>query len=203
MKNIAFLLFLSLCFSQITAQERFVSLEGSFSLPTGEFAEGFSYGVGANASYTYGINKRYAAVGLFGVNFFQTKDDGVFENEPQAFYYQIPIEVGIRYFPFEIKNGPYAGLLTGINFQDVFIGNQSEPVDEKDGYYSLTPEAGWFLSRNISVALRYRFTFIPERFEEESIVVEGPDGRNTLETRDVKRDEEILSYLSLQVAYNF
>jgi hypothetical protein len=189
--------------SSLFSQERFPSVEATFSLPTGEFAEGFGYGIGGNASYSHQIMERYTAVFQFGIHYFQTKEDGIFRDEPGDFYYQIPIEIGIRYFAFDVRRGPYAGLLTGMNFQDVFIGNRSEPTDEKDGYFSLTPELGWYFSRKLSVSLRYRFTFIPERFEEENFVVEGPDGNNILETREVKRDEEILSYLSLGLGFHF
>jgi hypothetical protein len=199
MRSKIFLLFVSLLCSIFSfSQSRFLSLGAEFALPTADFSDAFRLGFGGTLGYTHGLSERFSAVGRTGILFFQT--DPVSE-DLNSFYFQLPILIGARYHPVQSREGLQLGILAGIQYQDVYLAN-SEPLDEKDAFFSFAPEVGWFFTPRISASLRFQMTFIPERYETYSVTVPDPSGIPELQQRTEVREEDILSYLALRLAYN-
>lgn len=171
------------------AQESFVSGGLELGLPMGDWAEDvYGFTVGVSAEYEYGISDNLGV--NLGVGYqILTLDDKVSDFIKSSSL--IPIQVGANYYLDESRSGLFFGAKVGIHMysittEDIDLG----PFGKVDGesnsetYLSLAPQAGYFVTENISLALRYQMFFVSE---DKDAGVEGDTG----------------SYLGLRAAWNF
>lgn len=160
---------------QANAQENFGSAGLELAIPVGDFGKSTNFGFGVSGQYEYGFNKNIAFNVNAGVIFYLT------ESEYYSFTH-IPIQVGARYYLDQQREGLFFGVRAGVHigissFDDIDTGfGVIEGASDSNTNFSFAPEVGYFLTEDISLALRYQ-------------IIVG-DGNS-------------IGYLGLRAAYNF
>ena len=160
---------------QSNAQESVGSAGIELAIPVGDFGKSANFGFGVSGQYEYGLTRNIALNLNAGVIFYAMEYDGYS-------FTHVPIQVGARYYLEEQRDGLFFGVRLGVHigiskideidlgFGTVGGGSNSE------ANFSFAPEAGYYITENISLALRYQLVF--------------GDGSN-------------LGYLGLRAAYSF
>jgi hypothetical protein len=168
---------------QVNAQESFGSAGLEIAIPIGDFSDsGVNFGIGGSGTYEIGLSENFAVLAHAGVIFYATDDFEIPTFDPISMTFgtetvdysvtQIPLQVGGRYYLSEQKDGLYLAALLGFHITSLSIGDE----DDSSTDFSFAPEAGYFVTENISVGLRYQ-------------IVSGEDAN--------------LDYLGIRAAYNF
>ena len=167
MKKLLFVLALvataSFTFNTANAQESFGSAGLEIAIPLGDFSDsGANFGIGGSGTYEIGLSENFAVLAHAGVIFYATDDFEVPTFDPNTFTFgtetvdynvtQIPLQVGGRYYLSEQKDGLYLAALLGFHITSVSVGDE----DDSSTDFSFAPEAGFFVTENISVGVRYQ-----------------------------------------------
>lgn len=173
---------------QANAQESFLSAGLELGMPMGDWAKDiYGFTVGASVEYELGITDNLG-VNLGAGYQILTVDDAVSDFIKSSAL--IPIQVGANYYLDESRSGLFLGAKVGLHMvststEDVDLGPiQIEGDSNTESYLSLAPQVGYFVTENLSLALRYQMFFISE---DEDAGTEGDTG----------------SYLGLRAAWNF
>ena len=147
---------------QATAQETFFNAGVEFALPIGDWSDFYTFGVGASAGVELGLSDNFAVTGTIGYTFLIVDDPSDFINNA----YLLPIQAGARYYFDQQRTGLFAEAMVGVHIFGVktneidmgmfgtIPGGSSSTTD-----FSAAPQLGYFLTENISLALRYQLMF--------------------------------------------
>ncbi|MCA1761474.1 MAG: outer membrane beta-barrel protein [Cryomorphaceae bacterium] len=173
----------------VNAQETFGNAGLELAVPIGDWSEDiYTFGVGGSGGIELGLSDNFAITANAGIVFLAL-DDGVSDLIKSSFL--VPIQVGGRLYLDEQRSGLFLEAKAGIHLastttEDIDAGplGTIEGDNTTETYVSVAPQVGFFLTENMSVALRYQLFFIPE---DEEIGQEGDTG----------------SFIGLKAAYNF
>ena len=161
---------------QSNAQESVISAGIELAIPVGDFGKAANFGFGVSGQYEYGITENIALNLNAGVIFYATEFDGYS-------FTHVPIQAGVRYYLDQQREGLFFGVRLGLHIgiskmDDIDLGGFGtiEGASDSDANFSFAPEVGYYITENISLALRYQLVF--------------GDGSN-------------LGYLGLRAAYSF
>lgn len=175
-----------------TAQESFGSAGLEFALPVGDFADaGTDFGIGGTGSFEIGLTDNFAVLANAGIIFYSLEDITVLDQVIDQTLSQIPLQVGARYYVNEQKMGFFAGFKTGVIINNV---GGEDVESQTDTYFSVAPEIGYFITDDISLALRYQAIFIPEEDSGEVDPISG---------EQLTTEAITWSLIGLRAAYNF
>lgn len=170
------------------AQESFLSVGLELGLPMGDWAkDAYGISIGGSAEFEYGISDNLGVNVAAGYQIL-TLDDKVSDFIKSAAL--IPIQVGANYYLDESRSGLFLGAKVGIHMyslstEDMDLGIMTiEGESNTETYLSLAPQVGYFLTENISLALRYQMFFVSE-------------------DKDVGTESDMGSYIGLRAAWNF
>jgi len=171
------------------AQENFGSAGLELGLPIGDWAKDFyGFTVGVSGEYEYGISDNLGVNLGVGYQILTVQDDASDFIKNASL---IPIQLGANYYLDESRSGLFLGAKVGIHMlsvstEDIDLGplGSIEGDSNTETYFSVAPQVGYFVTENISLALRYQLFFVSE---DEEAGVEGDTG----------------SYLGLRAAWNF
>ena len=178
--------------NQANAQESFGSAGLEIALPVGDFADGSSIGIGGSGHFEIGLSDNFAVFANAGIIFFDSEVDDVSINH-------IPLQVGARYYLSEQKEGLFGAVKGGLHLQTVSVDVEGAE-NETDAYFGFAPEVGYFVTENLSIALRYQMIFVPEEEVETSFPNPFTGATETVTTTV---DGTTLGYIGLRAAYNF
>ncbi len=128
----------------VNAQESFGSAGLEIAIPVGDFGDFANFGIGGSGTYEVGISDNLSILGHTGVIFYATDDD--------VTIYQIPIQVGARYYLIEQKEGFFFSALLGLHITGVSIDGGGD----SESNFSIAPAVGYFLTESLSVSARYQ-----------------------------------------------
>lgn len=193
MKNslsvLALIAFLITVSANSHAQESFASAGVELGLPMYDWAEDvYSFSAGVSGAYEYGVSEEV------GLNFTAGYQTLLIDSEASdiiASSSLVPIQLGVNYYADKSRTGLFVGLKVGAHLFSVKTEDQDLGADgilkgesNTETYISCAPQLGYFVTENISLALRYQLFFISE-------------------DKDVERESETGSYLGLRAAWNF
>lgn len=165
--------------TETQAQESFLSVGLELGLPMGDWAKDiYGFTVGGSAAYEYGISDNLG-VNLSAGYQILTVDDKFSDFIKSAAL--IPIQVGANYYLDESRSGLFLGAKVGIH---MFSMSPEGGDSDTETYLSLAPQVGYFVTENISLALRYQMFFVSE-------------------DKDAGTESDMGSYLGLRAAWNF
>lgn len=174
---------------QANAQESFLSAGIELGLPMGDWAKDvYGFTAGVSVEYELGISDNLG-VNLGAGYQILTVDDALSDFIKSSAL--IPIQLGANYYLDESRSGLFIGAKVGLHMfsvatEDIDMG----PLGTIDGesntesYLSLAPQVGYFVTENLSLALRYQMFFISE-------------------DEDTGAESDMGSYLGLRAAWNF
>lgn len=174
---------------QANAQESFLSAGIELGLPMGDWAKDvYGFTAGVSVEYELGLSDNLG-VNLGAGYQILTVDDALSDFIKSSAL--IPIQLGANYYLDESRSGLFIGAKVGLHMfsvatEDIDMG----PLGTIDGesntesYLSLAPQVGYFVTENLSLALRYQMFFISE-------------------DEDTGAESDMGSYLGLRAAWNF
>lgn len=174
---------------QTNAQESFLSAGIELGLPMGDWAKDvYGFTAGVSVEYELGLSDNLG-VNLGAGYQILTVDDVLSDFIKSSAL--IPIQLGANYYLDESRSGLFIGAKVGLHMfsvatEDIDMG----PLGTIDGesntesYLSLAPQVGYFVTENLSLALRYQMFFISE-------------------DEDTGAESDMGSYLGLRAAWNF
>lgn len=174
---------------QTNAQESFLSAGIELGLPMGDWAKDvYGFTAGVSVEYELGLSDNLG-VNLGAGYQILTVDDALSDFIKSSAL--IPIQLGANYYLDESRSGLFIGAKVGLHMfsvatEDIDMG----PLGTIDGesntesYLSLAPQVGYFVTENLSLALRYQMFFISE-------------------DEDTGAESDMGSYLGLRAAWNF
>jgi|SRR5690606_9627112 len=180
---------------QANAQENIFSAGLELALPMGDFGDAANLGYGVSAQYEFGLTDRIGLNLNAGVLMYAMEGDGFS-------FTHVPIQVGGRFYLSESREGLFLGVKAGVHIgmskvDDMEVaGFTIEGSSDSNTNFSFAPEVGYFLTENISLALRYQIITAGK----QEVSVENPITGEVI-TQEV--DGEASSYLGLRIAYNF
>lgn len=180
---------------QVNAQENIFSAGVELGLPMGDFGDAANLGYGVSLQYEYGLTDNLALNLNAGVLLYAMEGDGFS-------FTHVPVQVGARYYLSESREGLFAGVRAGVHIGMSKIDDQEiaglkiEGSSDSNANFSFAPEVGYFLTENISLALKYQIITAGK----EEVSVTNPITGDVI-TQEV--DGEASSYLGLRIAYNF
>lgn len=200
MKNLFAVLALMALFTfamnQANAQESFGNAGLEIALPMGDWAEDtYGIGIGGSGGYEIGISDKFAVNANVGIIFFSI-DDAI--SDFIASSYMLPIQLGGRYYLDEQRSGLFLEGQVGVHIYSVttedfdFGGITVEGDSESETYLSLAPAVGFFVSDNLSLALKYQLVLQGDQDEVDPVT-----------GQTVTVDGENLGYLGLKAAFHF
>jgi hypothetical protein len=147
---------------QVNAQESFGSAGLEIAIPIGDFSDaGVNFGIGGSGTYEIGLSDNFAVLAHAGVIFYATDDieipvinpDFTIGTETVDYnVYQIPLQVGGRYYLSEQKEGLFLSALLGLHITGVSVDGEGDSSTD----FSFAPEVGYFVNENISLAARFQ-----------------------------------------------
>jgi hypothetical protein len=147
--------------SNVSAQENFGSAGLEIAIPMGDFGDVANFGIGGSGTFEYGLSDKLALLGHVGVIFYAADDIEVPVVNPdltvgtESFpvnVYQVPLQIGGRFYLEEQKSGLFLSGLLGLHITGISVDGEGESSTD----FSLAPEVGYFLNESISLALRYQ-----------------------------------------------
>lgn len=147
--------------SEANAQENFGSAGLEIAIPLGDFGDVANFGIGGSGTYEIGISDKLSLLAHAGVIFYAADDIEVPVLRPDLTLdtetlpvnvYQIPLQVGGRFYLDEQKSGLYFGALLGVHITGISVDSEGD----SDTNFGIAPEVGYFLNEAISLGLRYQ-----------------------------------------------
>lgn len=174
---------------QSNAQESFLSAGIELGLPMGDWAKDvYGFTAGVSVEYELGLSDNLG-VNLGAGYQILTVDDAFSDFIKSSAL--IPIQLGANYYLDESRSGLFIGAKVGLHMFSVTTedfdmgpGLTLEGESNTESYLSLAPQVGYFVTENLSLALRYQMFFISE-------------------DEDTGAESDMGSYLGLRAAWNF
>ena len=191
---------MTFAFSQTQAQESFPSVGLELAMPMGDFGDFSGFGIGGTVGYELGLTDQFGlGLNVGYINFtgkdFDIPGGGTIEGESTGY---IPAQVYARYYFTEAREGLFASVHAGLHMHSYDgIDDEGKETTEFDANFSAAPEVGFFLTENISLALRYQMMFV----KVETVDMDMSDPFNP--TITTTEENETFGYLGLRAAWNF
>jgi len=161
LKGAAFAAAIILSASALQAQESFGSAGLEIAIPLGDFGDVANFGIGGSGTFEVGVSDKLSLLAHAGVIFYAAEDFESLVVNPDLTIstetlpvnlYQIPLQVGGRYYLDEQRAGLYLSALLGVHITGISVDGEGDSSTD----LSIAPEVGYFLNENISLALRYQ-----------------------------------------------
>ncbi|HSD63730.1 MAG TPA: outer membrane beta-barrel protein [Ignavibacteriaceae bacterium] len=159
------LLFTVNCLAQMQQRQpqMRLTLQAGLEVPTGDFSNQASSGFGGNATFEYWQNTPLAFTGSIGYNHFNAASDLPFGIDYS--FTDVPILLGIRYYPSRGRFHPYLGAEMGLHILTSSITrteSRTITISETNSRFGIDPLIGfrYHLSQSTDLDFNVKYNII-------------------------------------------